>query len=328
MKVLVTGCAGFIGGNFARALDAEGIPFVGVDNFTPSYALWVKKANIKPLLGSKFGKFIKADICAKKLYGKLSREGITHIVHLAARTGVRDSTRVPEEYLGTNILGTLNVLEFARDNNVENVVLASTSSVYGRNELPFSEGQAVSTPMSIYAASKIGMESLAHSFHNVYGVPMTILRLFTVYGPGGRPDMAVYTFTDLISRGEPINIYGSLDSKRDFTFVSDVVDALLLALRRNAGFDVFNIGNSDSRSVGELIGIIEKNVGAKAKKRFVAKAREDVDATLADISKARGQLGYNPKVRLEEGIEKFVQWFNSVQFRGRAGVSRLAKKRA
>ncbi|MEK6957771.1 MAG: NAD-dependent epimerase/dehydratase family protein [archaeon] len=311
MKVLITGCAGFIGSNLAKQLVKNNVPIVGVDNFFGNYGVSLKKKNIAPILESKLAEFIEGDINGQKLFERLSKKSITHVVHLAARTGVRDSSKYPGEYLKTNIIGSLNVLNFARDNKIKSVVLASTSSAYGKNKTPFNEEQKVSTPLNIYAASKIGMENLAHSFHHLYGTPITILRFFTVYGPGGRPDMAVYKFADLISKGKQIEVYGDGKAKRDFTFVSDAVDSIILSLKRTSGFEIFNIGDSDSRNLSELIFLLEKNLDVNAKIKYSAKMKEDVDETLADISKAEKLLGYSPKVNLEDGIKVFVDWFKN-----------------
>lgn len=311
MKVLITGCAGFIGSNLAKQLIKDNVQLVGVDNFQKSYGISLKKKNIELILESDLAEFIEGDINDKKLFDELSKKSITHVVHLAARTRVRDSSKFPDKYLSTNIIGSLNVLNFARDNKIESVVMASTSSVYGTNKLPFNENQKSSTPLSVYAASKIGMENLAYAFNHLYNVPITILRFFTVYGPGGRPDMAVYKFTDLILKGEQIEVYGDGKAKRDFTFVLDAVDSIILSLKRTSAFDIFNIGNSDSRNLFELISLLEKNLDAKAKIKYSPKIKEDVDDTLADISKAKKLLGYSPKVKLEEGVKLFVEWFKN-----------------
>lgn len=309
MKVLVTGCAGFIGSNLCKELASKGIPFVGLDNFSPNYDVSLKRKNIAPLISSGLAEFIEADINDKSAFGNLPGKGITHVAHLAAKTGVRHSTIDPESYLQTNIIGTLNVLDFARENKVKRVVLASTSSVYGLNKTPFREKQGISTPLSVYAASKAGMEQLGHAFHHLHGLPITILRFFTVYGPGGRPDMAVYTFADRISAGKEIEVFGDGKARRDFTYVSDTVSGILLGLEAKKPFGIYNIGNNDSRSLKELIAALEKNLGRKAKARFTAARHEDVNVTLADISKAKEELGYRPKVGLEKGIPLFCEWF-------------------
>ena len=309
MKILVTGAAGFIGGNLCSRLMKNNIQFIGVDNLSDTYGISLKKENVEKIRGSKCGEFIKADITKPATFRKLSGRGITHVIHLAARAGVRDSTRLPREYFTTNIVGTYNVLEFAKKSGAKKAVLASTSSVYGLNRPPFSESQQTNTPLSFYSSSKIGMESLAFSFHRTAHLPITILRFFTVYGPGGRPDMAIYRFALRIADGEEIEIFGDENIKRDFTFVEDTIDGILLALDYGAEFEIFNIGNSDARDLGEMISLLEKNLGAKAKRKFLPKFSEDVDFTLADISKAAKLLGYSPKVGLEEGLAIFCKWF-------------------
>ncbi|VVB99058.1 GDP-L-fucose synthase [uncultured archaeon] len=316
MKVLVTGMAGLIGSNFAKHLSSKGIPVVGVDNFFPSYPIEIKKRNLEALKGSSLVEFIEGDINDSRIFGRFDGRGITHIAHLAARTGVRASTQDPEGYLRTNIIGTLNVLEFARRINAEKVLVASTSSAYSGNPVPFSEKQCTSSPRSIYAASKIGMESLVYSYHQVHGLPIIITRFFTAYGPGGRPDMAVYRFTDSILGGRAVEVYGDGKAKRDFTHVSDICEGIFLALSSGEKFNVFNLGNSEARSVRELISLIEKSTGRKAKIKFLAGKKEDLDETLADISKARKILGYRPKISLEEGIPLFVEWFKSRKAHG------------
>ena len=309
MKILVTGAAGFIGGNLCARLTESKIPFIGLDNLTENYGISIKKKNVEKIRAGGCGEFMKADITRPQDFKKLHGKGITHVVHLAARVGVRDSTRLAREYFSTNVIGTYNVLEFAKKCGAEKAVVASTSSVYGLGKPPFSEANATGTPLSIYAASKIGMESLAHSFHHTTGLPITVLRFFTVYGPGGRPDMAVYKFAERISAGREIEIFGGENMERDFTFVEDTVDGILLALGAKTEFEVFNIGNSDARELGEMISLLEKNLGAKARKKYLPRFNEDVDSTLADISKARRLLGYSPKVKLEDGIRVFCEWF-------------------
>jgi len=309
LKVLVTGCAGFIGSNLCEFLLAKKIPVVGIDNFTPNYSVALKKGNVGRLDMSGLFEFIEGDINDDSLYEKLPAKKIAHVAHLAARVGVRDSKQYPDEYFQTNVIGSLKVLKFAHMAKAKKVVMASTSSAYGKNPLPFVETQPTSSPLSFYAASKIGMESLAFTFHETYGTPINILRFFTVYGPGGRPDMAIYTFAERISAGEPLEVFGDGNAKRDFTYVGDTVAGIWAALNSKTGFGTFNIGNSDARTVNEMIALLEKNLGKKAKVKYSKAKKEDVAATLADISKAKKELGFSPKVRLEEGIEKFTQWY-------------------
>ncbi|MCR4336106.1 MAG: GDP-mannose 4,6-dehydratase [archaeon] len=309
MKILITGIAGFLGSNLARYFISKNIPVVGIDNFDVSYPIKMKKWNIAELKKSELVEFIEGDINDKKFLASLETKGITHICHMAAKANVRESTLIPQEYLETNILGTLNILQFALKINAKKTILASTSSIYGANKPPYSENQTVSTPLSIYAASKLGMENLAYTFHSVYGLPIISIRFFTAYGPGGRPDMAVYKFTDLILNNKEIELWGNGSEKRDYTFVSDIAEGVYLALNSKENYAVFNLGSSQARSLNELISLIEKSTGEKAKIIYVKKNKEDPDITLADISKAKKVLGYNPKISLDEGISLFVKWF-------------------
>ncbi len=313
MKVLVTGAAGFIGSNVVNEIIKRKIPVVGVDCFVESYSLELKRQNIVPMQESPIAEFIEGNINDASLFSALESKEITHIIHLAARAGVRESSIVPKEYLETNILGTLNVLEFAKKIGAKKVILASTSSAYGKNTPPFKEDMNISTPLSIYAASKVAAENLCYAFHNIYKLPIVILRFFTVYGPGGRPDMAVYKFSKLISEGKEIEVYGDGGAKRDYTFVLDIVQGILLAMESEIDYAVFNLGHNESKSVDELVSIIEKNLGKKAIIKNSPKRDEDPDVTLADISKAKKILRYSPKINLEEGVKKFIEWFNKTQ---------------
>ncbi|HIH09241.1 MAG TPA: NAD-dependent epimerase/dehydratase family protein [Candidatus Diapherotrites archaeon] len=309
MKVLVTGAAGFIGSNLCRSLIESGAQVIGMDNFSGSYDASLKRRNIEPLLESRLMEFHEADIGDDRAYHAITGKGITHAVHLAARTGVRDSTTHAADYLATNIISSLKVLEFAKAEGARNVVLASTSSAYGMNKPPFSESQPISTPMSIYAASKIGMESASHAFFHLHSLPITVLRFFTVYGPGGRPDMAVYRFTDLITKRKPVEVYGDGSQRRDFTYVSDIVAGIMLAMDKGKGFGIYNLGHSESHTITELVSLLEQKLGKKAKVMHIRGMREDAEATLADISKAKKELGYRPRVALDEGLDLFVGWF-------------------
>ncbi len=309
MKVLITGVAGFIGSNLVANIASKGIEVVGVDNLEPDYDLKIKKSNLRKAKKHKGFEFIEGDINEKVLFEKLKEKKITHIAHLAAKAGIRKSTSNARNYLMTNIIGAYNVLEFAKDIKAKKVVLASTSSVYGKNAPPFNESMKIDTPMSIYAASKTGMEALAHSFNHVHGLPIIITRFFTVYGPGGRPDMAVYKFTDSIFKGKEIEVYGDGNAKRDFTYVEDICEGIFLALNSEINYSVYNFGNSEPRSLKELISIIEKNLGKKANIKYCERKKEDVEITVADISKAKTELGYCPKTSLENGIKKFLEWY-------------------
>ncbi|MFH1391989.1 MAG: SDR family NAD(P)-dependent oxidoreductase [Candidatus Diapherotrites archaeon] len=309
MKVLVTGACGFIGINLCERLLNDGHEVIGFDNFSGEYAKSVYKQNQDLLENSDKALFVRGDINDKKAVSFLKGKGITHVVHLAAKTGVRDSVLHPREYIETNIIGTQNILDFAVAENVSSIVLASTSSVYGKNIPPFDESMPTTTPLSPYAATKIGMESLAYSYNNLSGLPINILRFFTVYGPKGRTDMAVYKFTKLINDGKPITVFGDGSAKRDFTYVDDIVEGIISAMKLKAGFNVFNLGYSKKITINEVILLIEKNLGKKAIVKHVGFHAEDALETLADITKAKKVLGYSPKTSVDDGIRFFVDWF-------------------
>jgi len=309
MKVLVTGACGFIGINLCKKLIAENKEVVGIDNFSGDYSKNQYAKNREFLECNKKALFVEGDILDKEKILSFSDTGITHIVHLAAKTGVRDSVLHPKRYIETNIIGTQNILDLAIKDKIKSVVLASTSSVYGKNKTPFNESMSFNTPLSPYAATKIGMESLAYSYYSIFNLPVTVLRFFTVYGPMGRPDMAVYKFSKLINEGKPIDVFGDGSAKRDFTYVDDVVNGVISSMSLNKGFNVFNIGCSKKVTVSGLIKLIEKNLGKKAKINYIDSKPEDAHETLANISKAKKIIGYVPKIELDEGIKRFVDWF-------------------
>ncbi len=309
LRILVTGAAGFIGSNLCARLLKEGHSVICVDNFSGNYGKDYYKKNAGFLRSHKNAVFVEADISEAKTFRNLGKENITHIIHLAAKSGVRESVKFPELYIRSNVLGSMNVLNFAAEKNVNNLVMASTSSVYGNNQTPFNESMPTNRPLSPYAASKVAMEALAHSYSNIHGIPISVLRFFTVYGPRGRQDMAVYKFTKAIYGGKPVKIFGDGQIRRDFTYVGDVVEAIVSAMNTVKGFEVYNIGNGKPRKIIELVEIISKNLGKPATKEFEPEKPEDAKETYADISKAKKELGYNPKTTLEAGVKEFVGWF-------------------
>lgn len=311
MKVLVTGCAGFIGANLAARFADENIKFIGIDNLEAPYYSSQKRRNVSEILSAGVGEFIEGDLNDKALYRRLRGRGITHIVHLAARASVKNSNEDPKGCFSANVFGSQNVLSFAAKNNIKRLIPASTCSVYGKNPLPSTEAQGVSSPVSFYGASKIAMEGLAHAYWHSHKLPITILRLFTSYGRGGRPDMAVHSFAQAILSGKPISIWGDAGIERDFVHVSDTVESIMLSLGLDCGYEIFNIGTGRASSLEELISILEKNLGHKAGRKYVPVLSGDVHGTLADISKAKEQLGYRPKTGLEQGVSDFVKWFRS-----------------
>lgn len=309
--LLITGAAGFIGFHVARRLLERGHLVVGVDNLNPYYDVNLKKARLKILdQYEKFVFFLKNIKDLEEMRNIFTQYAPQIICNLAAQAGVRHSLKDPFSYQQSNIEGFLNLLELARAQGVENFVYASSSSVYGNNKkVPFSVEDRVDTPVSLYAATKKANELIAHAYSHLYGIPCTGLRYFTVYGPWGRPDMALFLFTDAILKGRPINIYNYGEMKRDFTYIDDIVDGTLGALGRPAPYDIFNLGNSSSVGLMEFINILEEELGREAEKNMMPIQPGDVPETCADIEKSKKLLGFSPKTPLREGIRNFVAWY-------------------
>jgi len=316
--VLVTGGAGFIGSHTANALLAMGDSVVIVDEMNEYYDSSLKRANITELQ-SRYGadrcRFVEADICDVAVMSSVyEAAGITHVVHLAARAGVRPSIRDPMLYLHSNVEGTTKMLELAAKNNIVNFVYASSSSVYGGSKKTlFSETDIVDSPVSQYAATKKMCELLAHTYHHLYKLNVTGLRFFTVYGPSGRPDMAAFKFIDAIANGRTIDRYGDGSSERDWTYVGDIVDGILRALDRPMGCEVFNLGNGNPVKLSDFISEVEAQLGVRASIRELPEQPGDVPRTAADVSKARRLLGYNPQISLKEGLRRTIAWYRSCQ---------------
>jgi len=315
--ILVTGCAGFIGSHLTERLLAQGFEVVGVDDFNDYYDPAIKRANISQALKDKRFVLIEADVRDKKKMKKIfEKNDIKKIVHLAARAGVRASFEQAELYFSVNVLGTLNLLERAKTHNIEQFVFASSSSVYGLNKPPFSENQAITNIISPYAASKRSGELLCQVYARNYNIPITCLRFFTVYGPRGRPDMAVYKFTDRIAKSLAIERYGKGDMRRDFTYIDDIVGGIMLALEKPFDFEIINLGNNKPVQLNRLIELIEQNLGKKADIVEKPVPKGDVPITYADISKAKRLLGWKPKTSIEEGIKRFVEWYKDNRTKG------------
>lgn len=313
MKLLVTGAAGFIGSNFCLSQLRQGKKVVGIDNFDKYYSIKTKKNNLKQLKKYKNFVFCKTDIRKQKELKKLfEKHNIGFVVNLAAKPGVRASIGKEKEYFDTNLYGTLNLLQLSVKKGVKNFVQASTSSVYGKSKnLPYNEEDPANTPLAPYPASKKAAEMLCHSFHYNYGLPITILRFFTVYGPRGRPDMAVYKFTKNILDGKPIPVFGDGTSKRSYTYIDDIVKGIFLALKKNLGFQIINLGNNKTVLLSELIKTIERETGKKAIIQRKKWQKADMPVTIADIKKAEKLLGWRPETNLETGIKRFVEWYRS-----------------
>ncbi len=310
MKILITGGAGFIGSNLAKKLMDRGDKIVIIDNFNDYYDPQLKRDRIKIFLkGYKF-KLYKGDIRDGKLIEKIFKiERFDKIVHLAAMVGVRNSLRDPKLYFDVNVMGSLNLLEAAARYKIKNFVFASSSSVYGNNKKqPFSESDPVDTPISPYAASKKADELIAHTYHHIYGLNVTALRFFTVYGPWGRPDMALFLFTDAITKNRPIKVFNYGKMSRNFTYVDDIVSGTITVLDKCKGYGIVNIGGDKEESLMRYIEVIEQNLGKKAKKKMMPIQPGDVPATVADIRKLR-KLGWKPTTRIEKGIKNFVEWY-------------------
>ena len=307
--ILVTGIAGFIGSTTAHLLADRGDTVIGVDNFNPYYDPKLKRDRAKRLEGK--AKIYECDIIDLPGLRKVfSQHKVDKVLHLAAQAGVRYSIENPFAYEQANNLGTLNMLEICRELGVKTFVFASSSSVYGGNtKTPFSVNDPVDHPISLYAATKKYNELIAHVYHHLFGMNCTGLRFFTVYGPWGRPDMALFKFTDATIKGQPIDVYNHGKMKRDFTFVTDIAAGIIASLDKSYPYEIFNLGNSSTVDLTYYIECIEKELGKKAIKNMLPMQPGDVPATMADIEKSKRMLGFDPKVKVEQGIKEFVQWY-------------------
>jgi UDP-glucuronate 4-epimerase len=308
--ILVTGVAGFIGYHLVRKLCSRGETVVGIDSVNDYYDPTLKAARLKNLEQEKNFTFIKTDLCDFNALQELfDRFDFDKICHLAAQAGVRYSITHPFAYQKSNSEGFLNILELARKKKVQNFVYASSSSVYGTNtKMPFSESDRTDNPISLYAATKKANELVAHCYSHLYGLPCSGLRFFTVYGPWGRPDMALFLFTKAILAGEKIDVFNNGKMKRNFTYIDDIVDGVVITLNNPVPCEIYNIGNSRAEELMDFIGEIEKNIGKKAKINYLPMQPGDVPATVADIAKLQ-KLGYEPKTNIDVGIKNFVEWY-------------------
>lgn len=311
MRVLVTGAAGFIGSHTAERLLARGDEVIGYDNFNAFYDPAIKRRNADILSRSKRFSLIEADLCDERALDAVFSEGpIDAVVHLAAWAGVRPSIQRPDVYVDANVRGTTNLLERAAQRGVGRFVFASSSSVYGgRETVPFRETDPVDRPISPYAATKKAGEVLCYAWHHLYGLPIAALRFFTVYGPRQRPEMAIHRFATLISRGEPVPMFGDGSSARDYTFIDDIVQGTVAALDHCVGYEVYNLGESQTTRLDELIECLGEAMGVVPEILRLPEQPGDVPITYADISKARDLLGYSPTVTIREGVTRFVEWF-------------------
>lgn len=309
--ILVTGGAGFIGSHVCDKLLHLGKKVICLDNFNNYYSPERKFKNIDHNLNNENFVLFSCNIENKDMLDEFFKNNkIDKICHLAARAGVRPSIEKPFLYESTNILGTLNLLELAKEYGIKNFVFASSSSVYGNNKkIPFSEADNVDFPISPYAATKKADELLCHTYSHLHNLNITCLRFFTVYGPRGRPDMAPFLFTDRISKGLPIKKFGDGSTKRDYTYITDIVKGIVSSLDKSFKYEIINLGNNKPVELNYLISIIEKNVGKKAVVEEHHILAGDVDITFAEVSKAKRLLDYSPSVSIDEGIKNFVEWF-------------------
>jgi UDP-glucuronate 4-epimerase len=311
LNVFVTGVAGFIGSHVAEALLARGDRVCGLDNFDPFYDRRIKERNLATLSAHPSFSFLEGDIRDASALARWG-EGIPPdaLIHLAAKAGVRPSVADPVGYADVNIHGTIRTLEWARDRKVPKILFASSSSVYGGNKkVPFYEGDFVDHPVSPYAATKKAGELLCHTYCHLYGMNVAALRFFTVYGPRQRPEMAIHKFTRRILEGKEIDLYGDGSSRRDYTYIEDIVSGVLGALTAPPGYRVYNLGESATISLSELVALIEKACGKAAVRRFKPPQPGDVPVTYADISRARKEIGYAPRTPIGRGVALFVDWY-------------------
>lgn len=328
-KILVTGAAGFIGSHLSLRLLARGDEVVGLDNLNDYYEVSLKEARLARLTGKQGFKFVKMNLEDREAIEQLfAAEKFDKVVNLAAQAGVRYSLENPHAYIESNIVGFTNILEGCRHNQVKHLAYASSSSVYGANEtMPFSTHDNVDHPLSLYAASKKANELMAHTYSHLYGLPTTGLRFFTVYGPWGRPDMALFLFTKAILEGKPINVFNHGKMKRDFTYIDDIVEGIIRVLDKvaepnlewdgkspdpatsKAPWRVYNIGNSSPVELMDYIKAIEKALDMDAEKNFMPLQAGDVPATSADVQALMDDVGFKPDTPVEEGVKRFVEWY-------------------
>ncbi len=318
MSVTITGGAGFIGSHLCEKLINMGFKVICIDNFDDFYNPGLKEDNISKIVNNNNFKLYRSDICNVDQMEKIFLENDVEIViHLAAKAGVRPSIREPLLYEKVNVLGTINLLECCKKYNIPKFIFASSSSVYGGNKkTPFSEDDNVDHPISPYAATKKAGELICYTYHSLYKMSIFCFRFFTVYGPRQRPEMAVHKFTRRILKGEQIEIYGDGSSSRDYTYIDDVISGVVNSLNRIEGFEVINLGNSNTVKLIDLVKLIEAVTGEKASLKFLENQLGDVYITYADIRKAGKMLKYFPKTNIEEGLIKFVRWYKEKMGKG------------
>lgn len=325
MKILVTGAAGFIGMHTSKKLLDSGIDIVGLDNLNSYYDPALKEYRLSQLRGYKNFKFVKMDLADREGMSKLFKdEKFDKVIHLAAQAGVRYSIEAPFDYVDSNLVGMMTILEGCRHNDIEHLVYASSSSVYGMNaKIPFSTDDQVDHPVSLYAATKKSNELMAHSYSHLYGIPTTGLRFFTVYGPAGRPDMAPWLFTEAIINNKPIKIFNNGNMERDFTYIDDIVNGVteivdvVPSVECGTPYSIYNIGNNNPVKLMDFISAIESACGKLAIKDMCPMQPGDVKRTYADIDTLINIVNYQPAISVERGIEYFVNWFKKYKMLSR-----------
>ncbi len=309
MKIFVTGAAGFIGFHLIQRLLARGDEVIGLDNVNAYYEPTLKEARLKILSEHPKFSFIKGDIMDRAILKK-GMTGCDRVVHLAALAGVRYAYDHPEEYVDINIKGFFNVIDEVRLQNIDGLIYASTSSIYGGNtKFPSSEDDMVDNQVSLYGMNKKANENMAHVYHSLYGTKSTGLRFFTVYGPYGRPDMALFMFTEKLLKGEKLPVFNEGKMQRDFTYVDDIVEGLVLSIDKNYPEEIFNLGCGKTEELMDYIRMIEETVGKKAEFEFLPMQKGDALKSAADLTKAKKMLGYEPKTQIKDGVPKFVAWY-------------------
>ncbi len=315
--ILVTGGAGFIGSHLCERLLREGHEVICFDNFDDFYDPQIKIKNVEEIRNKTTGPFelFTGDIRHRDHLAEIfKKKRVDSIVHLAARAGVRPSLTQPLLYEDVNLRGTIVLLEACKECGVKDFVFASSSSVYGENQrVPFSENDFDIRPVSPYAATKRAGELLCYAYHHLYQMNIACLRIFTAYGPRQRPEMAIHKFTRMIDRGETIPIYGDGSSRRDYTYIDDLIEGILAVIRRNRGFEIYNLGESQTTSLKKLVELIEEALGIKANIQMADSQPGDVSVTYADIAKAKRMLNYRPEVDMKEGIKRFVRWYKEAK---------------
>jgi len=312
-KILVTGSSGFIGMHTCKSLLDDGYVVCGIDNMNDYYDVALKEARLNLLSKYDHFTFYNVDISnlddVEKTFKLFKPQ---KVVNLAAQAGVRYSMKNPHAYIKSNIVGFTNIIEACRQFNIYGLIYASSSSVYGGNDkIPFSFGDRVDKPMSVYAATKKSNELIAYSYNHLYGLNTTGLRFFTVYGPWGRPDMAMYIFADKIRNGEKIKVFNYGKMQRDFTYIDDIVSGIMASIECNYRCEIFNLGNNRSENLMDMIGLIEKEMNSKAKIDFEDIQPGDIEKTIADIEYSKKKLNYQPRTSIHEGIPKFIDWYKS-----------------